>query len=137
MTNAAFGKIGHVLIMDKRGRLVLINTVINIGGNIAVNILLIPRYGAMGAAIATAFTVYFLTNLVALLQVYYYMDINTLDRVTMTTVSIVTGCVGLSIAEIVPREISVITLVITAAVLLYRHATFVRRMAYTASSAIK
>jgi O-antigen/teichoic acid export membrane protein len=137
ITNAAFGKVGHILIMGKRGRLVLINTLINIGGNIVLNILLIPQYGAMGAAIATVFTVYFLTNLVALLQVHYYMDINTFDRVTMTIVSIVTICVGLAVAKIIAKEISIIILLIAAVVLLYRRATFVRKMTDTASSAIK
>jgi len=86
LINASFGSIGQILLMGKRGRLILLNTIISMGGNIILNITLIPRYGTLGAAIATVITVFFITNLIAAIQVKYYMDIDTFDSVALVGV---------------------------------------------------
>jgi len=86
--NSSFGTIGQVLIMGKKARLALLNTSISIGGNLILNFLLIPRYSTAGAATATVFTVYFLTNVVATIEVKIYMGINLVNIKTITVVFI-------------------------------------------------
>lgn len=83
LINASFGSIGQILLMGKHGRLILLNTIISLGGNIILNITLIPKYGTLGAAIATVLTVFFITNLIAAIQVKYFMDIDTFDWVAL------------------------------------------------------
>lgn len=124
--NASFGSIGQILIMGKRGRLVFLNTLISLGGNIALNIVLIPRFGAMGAAIATVFTVYFLTNLLGTLQVYYFMDINTVDLVPLTVTGALAAAVGLVTLNLIAIEIALGTAFLTAGLLLYQRVKFVK-----------
>jgi len=126
MINAAFGKVGNILIMGKRGRLIFINTLINLGGNIILNILLIPQYGTMGAAAATVSTVYLFTNLVALFQVHYFMDIDTFDPITMILTGIVAVCVGLGVADFIIMEVIIPVIFVVGVGLLYRRADFIR-----------
>jgi PST family polysaccharide transporter len=57
----------HLLILEKRGNLVLLCDICGAISNLALNSLLIPLYGAMGASWATAisyFIAYFLINLI-------------------------------------------------------------------------
>lgn len=126
--NAAFGSIGQILIMGKRGRLVFLNTLINLGGNIALNILLIPRYGTMGAALATVFTVYFLTNLVAALEVHYFMHINTVDWVPFISTSILAAAVGFVTLGMIETEAVIGVALFVGGLLLYQRAGFVKRL---------
>ena len=129
MVNATFGKVGNILIMGKRGRLVFINTIVNLGGNITLNLILIPEYGTMGAAIATAFTVYFLTNLVALYQVYYYIGINTFDPITMVISGATVCCVTLYILNVANAIFVVGVIIAAAGGLLFRRRNFVCNLA--------
>ena len=69
LINVGVGPVGHMLIMTGRPGLELLNNWISGLSNIALNLWLIPRYGAFGAALATAITVVML-NLIRLLQVY-------------------------------------------------------------------
>jgi len=135
--NAAFGSIGQILIMDKRGKLIFINTLISLGGNITLNTLLIPRYGTMGAALATVFTVYFLTNLIAVLEVYYFIDIDTVDYLTLIPVAIAVGSVGVIIAESIVTDVAVVVVAMVAIILVYRRATFVRGLLSAVWDAVK
>lgn len=52
--NVATGSVGFVLIMTGNERLARNNTVIAATVSLVLNVLLIPRLGALGAAIATA-----------------------------------------------------------------------------------
>ncbi len=69
LINIGVGPVGHMLIMTGRPGLELLNSWIAGIANIVLNLWLIPRYGAFGAAIATAMTVTML-NLIRLSQVY-------------------------------------------------------------------
>lgn len=123
--NAMFGSIGQILIMGKRGRLLFVNTIINLGGNIALNLLLIPRYGTMGAALATVFTVYFLTNLIAMLEVYYFMQIDTIDWMPLLSVTILSLVVVLAITEVITTTATILTATVIGLLLLRRHTEFI------------
>ena len=69
LINVGVGPVGYMLIMTGRPGLELLNSWISGIMNIALNLWLIPRYGALGAAFATAITVTVL-NLIRLWQVY-------------------------------------------------------------------
>ncbi len=70
LINIGVGPVGHMLIMTGRPGLELINSWASGISNIILNLWLIPRYGAFGAAIATAMTVTML-NLIRLSEVYH------------------------------------------------------------------
>jgi O-antigen/teichoic acid export membrane protein len=69
LINVGVGPVGSMLLMTGRPGLELINGWIAGLSNIALNLWLIPRYGAFGAALATAMSVAML-NLIRLWQVY-------------------------------------------------------------------
>jgi O-antigen/teichoic acid export membrane protein len=104
VVNGVFGSVGQLLLMGKKGRLILLNTVLNLGGNIFLNILLIPKFGTMGAAVATVTTVYFFTNIVAIFEVKYSLGINTFDAYSfvltiLPLLSIIAFIAGFSISK--------------------------------------
>ena len=53
IVNAIVGPIGFILTMTGRQKLNLINSILLAGSNIVLNIVLIPRYGITGVALAT------------------------------------------------------------------------------------
>ena len=63
------GLTGEILVATRRTRLNLLNEVIGAGSNVGLNILLIPRYGIIGAAIATSAS-FILMRLIGLGFVY-------------------------------------------------------------------
>ena len=67
--NAATGLVGVVLIMSGRERLELLNNLALGGLNVALNLLMIPKYGVLGAAVATGASIV-LVNLTKLIEVY-------------------------------------------------------------------
>ena len=69
LIDVGMGPVGLMLIMTGRPGLELFNSWVSGLSNIALNLWFIPRYGAFGAALATAITVTML-NLLRLLQVY-------------------------------------------------------------------
>lgn len=70
LVNISVGPAGFMLIMTGRPELELFNSWISGAMNIALNLWLIPAYGALGAALATATTVATL-NLIRVSEVYY------------------------------------------------------------------
>jgi O-antigen/teichoic acid export membrane protein len=128
--NASFGNIGQVLLMGKQGRLVLFNTVISLGGNVTLNFVLIPPYGTVGAALATTASVFFLTNFAAVLQVKYFMRIDTFDPVMMLLVSVLAMSVALTVLGSVPAVVVVVLAIAVSGILAYRRATFISRLLF-------
>ncbi len=72
--SALVGPVGNVLIVIGRPKLVLLNSVGALVINVALNIVLIPIHGLLGAATATMISV-LLYNGVALAQVFYLQRI--------------------------------------------------------------
>jgi O-antigen/teichoic acid export membrane protein len=68
------GSVGLTLIMAGRERLEFLNTFLIAVSNIILNLILIPRYGIIGAAIATGFSIV-LINLIRLVQVKKTLEI--------------------------------------------------------------
>ncbi len=75
--NVSTGSVGFVLIMTGRERMARNNAAVAAGVNIVLQVLLIPRFGAVGAAIATAVSVALL-NLTAAYLVHRSLGIWTL-----------------------------------------------------------
>jgi len=68
------GPVDVVLLMGGRSSWNLINTVVSLGANLALNVALIPRYGLAGAAVASAVGT-LLNNLLPLAQVWRSMGL--------------------------------------------------------------
>jgi O-antigen/teichoic acid export membrane protein len=68
MVDAGVGPIGFILSMTGRQNLNLINSIILAAVNVALNVMLIPRYGIAGAGLATSIS-FGLLNIVRVVQV--------------------------------------------------------------------
>ncbi|HLG60491.1 MAG TPA: oligosaccharide flippase family protein [Ktedonosporobacter sp.] len=79
LVDAGVGSVNYLLTMTGRPRIILINTVGTVTVNITLALLLIPRFGVMGAALAAALTV-MLLNGVGLMEVYWIMKIHPYRR---------------------------------------------------------
>jgi len=75
--NVATGSVGYLLIMSGHEKLIRNNTIISAALNLVLNVLLIPRFGIVGAAIASATSLAAL-NLISAAMVYSSLSIMTL-----------------------------------------------------------
>jgi O-antigen/teichoic acid export membrane protein len=71
----AAGPVDVVLLMGGRSTWNLVNTVLALGANLALNFALTPRYGLAGAAVAMAVGI-LLNNLLPLVQVWWSMGLH-------------------------------------------------------------
>ena len=69
MINVATGPVGYILLMTGHTRTSFLNSLTAVIVNVAVGVVLTPRYGAMGVAISTGIAVS-VVNLMRLLQVW-------------------------------------------------------------------
>jgi len=72
--HASAGACGYILAMGEYERLQLVNNIVLAGSNVVLNLVLIPRYGITGAALATAISTV-LVNLVVLAEVKVLLDL--------------------------------------------------------------
>ena len=77
--NSCTGSSGSLIHMAGWTRLVLINTCGISGLNVLLNLLLIPRMGILGAALATGVTIV-LGNMLNLVQVWWFLRLSPYDR---------------------------------------------------------
>jgi O-antigen/teichoic acid export membrane protein len=77
--NCATGGVALTLQMTGRQKVALFNSAMLVASNIVLNYLLIPRYGGIGAALATASSISMI-NAVAVLEVYFLYRIHPYDR---------------------------------------------------------
>lgn len=75
----AVGTVDMVLLMGGKSSWNLFNTVVALSMNIALNLVLIPRYGGTGAAIAWSTSILF-TNLAPLVQVWKFLGMHPFGR---------------------------------------------------------
>lgn len=75
----AVGTVDMVLLMGGKSSWNLINTVVGLSSNIILNLILIPRYGGTGAAIAWSSSILF-TNLAPLVQVWKFLGMHPFGR---------------------------------------------------------
>jgi O-antigen/teichoic acid export membrane protein len=71
----AVGTVDIVLLMGGKSSWNLFNTVVALSSNIVLNLILIPRYGGTGAAIAWSSSILF-TNLLPLVQVWKFLGMH-------------------------------------------------------------
>jgi O-antigen/teichoic acid export membrane protein len=79
LINTAVGANGYIMNMCGYEKVLLINDIFMAVINIILNYIMIPKYGIMGAAIATAISIASF-NLFKLFQVKYYLDIIPFNR---------------------------------------------------------
>ena len=75
--NVATGSVGYLLIMSGHEKWILNRSIFIAAISLALNLLLIPRFGTLGAAMATAISVAS-TNLIALYLVHKHLGITIL-----------------------------------------------------------
>jgi O-antigen/teichoic acid export membrane protein len=75
----AVGTVDMVLLMGGKSSWNLFNTIVALSSNIALNLILIPRYGGTGAAIAWSSSIIF-TNLLPLGQVWKFLGMHPFGR---------------------------------------------------------
>jgi len=70
----AVGPVDVVLLMGGRSSWNLLNTIVALGANLALNFVLTPRFGLAGAAVAFAVGI-LLNNLIPLVQVWWFLGL--------------------------------------------------------------
>jgi O-antigen/teichoic acid export membrane protein len=79
LINAGVGSVGYMLMMTGRPNMNLLNSIILGAATVSLGFLLIPRYGIVGAALATSISVALL-NFVRLFEVFYFERIHPYDK---------------------------------------------------------
>lgn len=77
LVNVALGSVGYLLMMTGYGRLMRNNIIFCALVNLAGNLVMVPAFGAVGAAVSTAISLALL-NIIAFLQVKNKLGINTM-----------------------------------------------------------
>jgi len=79
LLNPGIGPVGQILLMAKEGRLIMLNSLVTLCLNIVGNAILIPEYGALGAAISTVLTLYLLNGVFSIVLVRHSLAINVFE----------------------------------------------------------
>jgi O-antigen/teichoic acid export membrane protein len=89
----AVGPVDVVLLMGGRSTWNLLNTVVSLGANLALNFVLTPRYGLAGAAVAFAVGI-LLNNLIPLVQVWWFLRLHPFGQGTWVAIALSAVCFG-------------------------------------------
>jgi O-antigen/teichoic acid export membrane protein len=106
MFSSALGKIGDILKSAGKTQIIFYNTTLNMVLNIGLNILLIPIYGIVGAAIATASSTVVM-NIILALEAWKYENVQPLSRNMVKT--IFAGLTSITATYIIFKQIFPIT----------------------------
>lgn len=106
MFSSALGKIGDILKSAGKTKIIFYNTTINMVLNIGLNILLIPIYGIVGAAIATAGSTVIM-NIILALEAWKYEKVQPLSKNMLKT--IFSGLTAITITYILFKQVFPIT----------------------------
>ncbi|HSL46397.1 MAG TPA: flippase [Anaerolineales bacterium] len=79
LVDVGTGMCGTILSMTGYTRLKLVNNIISVALSIGLNVVLIPRFGVVGAAIS-ALVMFILLNTIRILQVYYLLRLVPYNR---------------------------------------------------------
>ncbi|MBN1479773.1 hypothetical protein EH223_17840 [candidate division KSB1 bacterium] len=117
--NAAFGVLNIILNAAGRTKLTLLNTSVYIVLNILLDILLIPRYGLIGAAFAGACSMFAL-NIFAAIENYRLYNLIPLDRqiLYISIVSIISGGVTMILKQLLPTQLQLVTIAVGSLLLI-------------------
>ena len=100
MIDAGVGSVGYMLMMTGRPKINLLNSSILCGITIMMNLILIPKYGIIGAAMGTTFSVVVI-NVLRLLEVYYFERIHPYQKNFIKPIA--SGILAASIVYILGR----------------------------------
>ena len=75
LIDAGVGSVGYIIMMTGRPKINLFNSSLLCIITVIMNLLLIPKYGIIGAAIGTAFSIAII-NILRLLEVYFFERIH-------------------------------------------------------------
>ena len=94
LINSAFGPEGMTLEAFGNTKLVMVNSLIAVIINIGLGFLLVPKYGIVGAAIATAITLS-INGLLGLMEIYYLYKMQpfSMDTLKYLSIGAVTGLI--------------------------------------------
>jgi O-antigen/teichoic acid export membrane protein len=93
LVNVSTGNVNAVLVMGGRGVWNLLNSSAALAINIVLNLLLIPRIGIVGAAVAWAISI-IVTNLAAVVQVRVFLGLRPFGKGFLTVVGTSALCFG-------------------------------------------
>ncbi len=93
LVNLGTGNVTVVLLMGGKSSWNLVNTAVAIGLNVGLNLLLIPRFGMEGAAVAWAVSIV-VDNLLALTEVWWFLGMRPFGRGYAIVVAGALLCVG-------------------------------------------
>jgi O-antigen/teichoic acid export membrane protein len=99
LVNVGTGTVAQLLAMAGRARLSIIDSVVFLATSVGLDLLLIPRWGMIGAATANAAAVV-LVNLLRLWQVHHYLGLAPYDRRFLRPV--LAGLAGAVVARLLP-----------------------------------
>lgn len=99
LINSATGTCGVIINMIGKSKITLINQIVVLGLNFFLNIKLIPDFGIIGAAIATATSIAVL-NLMRLVEVYYFLRIHPYKRTFLKP--IIAGLIAFTSVKFIP-----------------------------------
>jgi O-antigen/teichoic acid export membrane protein len=87
------GPVDVVLLMGGRSSWNLINTIVSLGANLALNFVLTPRFGLAGAAFAFAVGI-LLNNLLPLVQVWWFLGLHPFGQGVWVAAALSAVCFG-------------------------------------------
>ena len=91
--NSVLGLSGQVLSIMGRSKIIFVNSICAGILNIILNIILIPKYGLAGAAIATGISM-FLVNIARTIEVFFFERLNALNLKLLIPISVGILCGG-------------------------------------------
>jgi O-antigen/teichoic acid export membrane protein len=89
----AVGPVDVVLLMGGRSSWNLLNTVVSLGANVALNFVLTPRFGLAGASFAFAVGI-LLNNLIPLVQVWWFLGLHPFGEGVWVAAALAALCFG-------------------------------------------
>jgi O-antigen/teichoic acid export membrane protein len=93
LLNMATGNVQSVLLMGGKSSWSLLNLGASLTVNLVLNLLLVPRYGISGAAIAWAASI-FVDNLASVAEVRFLLGVRTFSRKYLPLLLAAVGCFG-------------------------------------------
>ncbi|MBW2995512.1 flippase [Candidatus Woesearchaeota archaeon] len=123
LLNAAAGGVAYMLIMSGHQYQKLVGDLAIVLTNIILNIILIPRWGLIGAAIATSISIA-AVNLMRVIQVYLILRVHAYswNYLRIIGVSALSAPLGLFIRNLLQAEHYILSLVVTSVIILVVYA---------------
>ncbi len=127
LVNLGTGNVTVVLLMGGKSSWNLLNTAVALALNIGLNVVLIPRYGMEGAAVAWAVSI-IVDNVMALVEVWWFLGMRPFGPGYFPSAVAAVGCfgvIGLAVREILGEsEVAILVFLLLAipcyAVVLWR-----------------